>query len=209
MAIDYSTLVAAKTTEGSIKSWVNRGDIPVTNILLEAEAFIFQRLRTREMLSETALTVLEDSNSVALPSDFLDPIEFKPYEWSYGLTYVNEADVQRSRDSSGNLFSGEPNSWTVLNDTLYTDVEASSDFSGMLLYYAQPEALSGTNETNFLTTRYPTMLRRACMKYAYEFMKDSERMQTEEILTLAAIEEANLTNELYRRTQEHPSARYY
>lgn len=210
MTINATTLLGAETVEGSIKNWVNRGDIPITDILRESELFIFQRLRTREMLSSAALTVSTAASTAALPTDFLDPIGFRPYEQNVDLPYVNEAELNRNRDSSGNLFDGTPIAYTIIGTTFTTDVNALSDFSGIMTYYAIPDALAATtNETNFLTDRYPTMLRRACMRFAYEFMKDAERMAAEEILALKAIEEANAANELYRRAQEHPSARYY
>jgi hypothetical protein len=209
MTIDFTTLTGAKTVSGSIQNWVNRSDIPIVDILTEAEAFIFQRLRTQEMLASSALTILEGTNSIALQSDFLDPIEFKPYESNVGLAYVHEAELLSDRDSAGALFDGVPIAYAILNNVMVTGVNALQDFSGIMTYYAQPAALSGSNETNWVTTKYPTMLRRSCLRFAYEFMKDAERMATEEILALRAIEEANAANELFRRAQEHPSARYY
>ena len=71
MAYNWTTLTAAKTTLGSIANWVNRTDLPTDNILLEAEAKIYERLRVREMQVITTLTVAADENSVSLPSDFL------------------------------------------------------------------------------------------------------------------------------------------
>ena len=47
MAITWTVLTGSKDTEGSIANWVNRSDLPTTNILLEAEAWIYQHLRIR------------------------------------------------------------------------------------------------------------------------------------------------------------------
>lgn len=37
------------------------------------------------------------------------------------------------------------------------------------LYYASPAPLGGANETNFLTDKFPTLLRKACLYIAAEF----------------------------------------
>jgi hypothetical protein len=46
-----------------------------------------------------------------------------------------------------------------------------------LQYYQQPALLSATNTTNFLTNRYPKLLRLSCMCAAAEFMKDDTEYQ--------------------------------
>lgn len=214
MAINYTTLVAAKTTEGSIKRWVNRKDIPVTNILLEAEAWIYQHLRVREMMAEVTMAFSIGDTSEALPdgsgSDplFLDPINFTPYENSTGLPYVHENALRRTRDEDGNVLeASEAALWTIKGTNMEIDVKLDAAWSGILEYYGQPAALAATtNETNFVTVRYPTMLRRACMAFAYEHMKDWSAMRDELALAQAAINEANATNEKYRRTMIYEGA---
>jgi len=204
MAINYTTLVGDKTTEGSIKNWVNRSDIPVTNILIEAEAEIYQWLRVREMKSDAAFQFDISTSSEALPSDFLDPIKYVPYEWSYPLPYYDEESALVARDSSGNLFDGTPSLWYIIDDTAYVDVTASANFGGRLMYYKLPAALSISNETNFLTTRYPSLLRHACMMKAYDHMKDTNRSAEYRANMMTAIQTANATNEMYRRGQYVP-----
>lgn len=205
MAIDYSTLTAAKTTVGSIRNWVNRSDIPAEDILTEAQAYIYQQLRVREMVSTTPLTISASTSSVALPSDFLDQIRFVPYEFSSALPFVHEATLFDTRDSAGALFPGTPSQWTIIGTTMHVNSVPDADFTGILTYYSEPAALSGGNETNFLTTRYPTVLRRSCLKYAYEHMKDRQSMSDQEQLAGSAVFEANQSNEMYRRNQDYPA----
>jgi hypothetical protein len=47
--VNYSTLVADKTVAGSIKRWVNYGQIDSETVLTEAQALIYSMLRAREM----------------------------------------------------------------------------------------------------------------------------------------------------------------
>lgn len=201
MAYNWTTLTAAKTTLGSIANWVNRTDLPTDNILLEAEAKIYERLRVREMQVITTLTVAADENSVSLPSDFLDPIEWRPYGWSQPILFVTEGTLEAHRDDSGALFEGTPSRWSIVGETAYVDVSCSEAFSGKLMYYKRPAALSASNETNFLTIRYPSLVRTACLAAAYEHMKDMQNAATYLQMLEGKIGEAMMTNDLYRRSQ--------
>ena len=210
MAINFTTLTAAeKTTEGSIRNWCNRKDISVTNILLEAEAMIYERLRVREMMVDEAFTFADATSSKALSSlsgTFLDPIQFVPYEWGYPLSFYHEASMPFARDSAGALFqSTAPSAWTIIGETAWVDVLLDGAFSGRMMYYAQPAALSSSNETNFLTTRYPSLLRYACMAKAYEHMKDANRAKSYTELAMGATASAMQTNDMFRRSQHVPA----
>ncbi len=46
-----------------------------------------------------------------------------------------------------------------------------------LQYYQSLPLLSASNQTNFLTNRYPNLMRVACLCAAADFMKDSEEYQ--------------------------------
>ena len=203
MAITYTTLVGAKTTDGSIRQWVNDSTIPAESILTEAEAWIYERLRVREMIAVASpFTFAVDTASAALPSDFLDPIQLLPFGWGGAeLLYVHERLLNASRDDDGNLFSGTPSRWTIIGTDAHVDCLCDSDFSGALMYYACPAALSADNATNFLTLRYPTLLRTVCTAFAFSFKKDDARKQIELALAEKALGDAMRTNDLYRNGQ--------
>jgi hypothetical protein len=205
VAIDYATLIAAKTTEGSIRNWVNREDIAATNILIEAQALIYEKFRAREMMTDAAFVFDEGFNVEALPADFLDPIQYVPYTWGEALPYYHEQHFQIQRDSSGTLVSGTPSGWTIIGVGAYVDVAVTEDFGGRLMYYALPANLGSGNSTNFLTVRYPTLLRVACMCKAFEHMKDTARAGEYLKMTLLAIQQAMASNDLFRRSQHLPA----
>ncbi len=200
MAYDYSTLIASKSTSGSIANWLNRSDLPVENIIIESESFIYERLRVREMQHRSVMTFAAADQDVALPSGFLDPIGFRPYTWGVDLDFVDFSLLNEYRDSSGTLLTGSPSRWAILGDTAYVDVLPSTAFAGYLTFYRRPDALSIANETNWLTTRYPALLRYACQARAYEHMKD-QRSGEYMALAMNAIAEASATNEMWRRAQ--------
>jgi hypothetical protein len=204
MAINWTVLTGAKTVAGSIANWVNRGDLPTENILLEAEAAIYERLRVREMMEVATLSFLAAASTATLPADFLDPIEFRPYGRNGELPYIHEQKIGIFRDESGNLEEGEPSRWSIIGTTAHVDVACESAYSGKLMYYKRPAALSVSNLTNFLTIRYPTLLRMACMSKAFEHMKLWGQAQTYLALMEAEVAKASATNESFRRSQHVP-----
>jgi hypothetical protein len=70
-----------------------------------------------------------------------------------------------------------------------------------LNYYQTLPLLSGTNPTNVLTTRYPQLLRKACMVSAAEFMDDdaaAQRLMSNPVTGLTAlIQRVNAENERF------------
>ncbi len=204
--MDYTTLTASKSTAGSLANWLNRSDLPGAEILSEAESFIYERLRVREMQAVTTLTFADESSSQALPSDFLDPVSFLPHGWGQPLLYVHEETLRAYRDEDGNLFaSPTPSRWTVIGTTAHLDVKLDGAFAGELLYYARPAALGAGNTTNWLTTRYPRLLRTVCMGMGYEHMKDHGQADRYLARGEALIADASSTNESYRRAQYVPA----
>lgn len=204
--MDYTTLVGTKSTAGSLANWLNRSDLPVAEILSESEAFIYERLRVREMQVVTTLTFADESSSEDLPADFLDPISFLPHGWGQPLLYVHEEALRAYRDEDGNLFeSPTPSRWTTIGTTAHLDVKLDGSFSGHLMYYARPAALGASNTTNWLTMRYPRLLRTVCMGIGMEHMKDTQRADSYLARGEALIADASSTNENYRRAQYVPA----
>lgn len=73
--MDYDTLVAPKSTPGSIANYANYGLAPATEVLLDAQMLIYQRLRVREMrMGPLPLPLSTGAVTAPLPPGFLDPI---------------------------------------------------------------------------------------------------------------------------------------
>lgn len=197
---NYTTLAGTKSTSGSIANWVNRSDLPTAEILTEAQALIYETLRVREMQARAVLTFATSTQTASLPTGFLDPIGYQPYEWGGDLPFVHENGLNEYRDSAGTLESGTPSRWTIVGETAYVDVLPSEAFSGILLYYKSPTVLSVSNESNFLTNRYPSLLRYACMAKAYEHAKDDKAASYLQ-LAMQSIGMANASNEMWRANQ--------
>lgn len=201
MAYTYTILTGAKTVDGSIKNWLNNSRIPSTSILTEAEAWIYQRLRAREMIASATVAFVAGDSTKALPASFLEPISLRPYGWGEELPYVHETLLRRDRNSAGALYSATPSEWSIIDNLITLDSACSAALSCDFIYYKQPDALAGGNETNFLTSRFPTLLRMACMARAYEWLKQQDQATGYINAALGEIEAANATADAARRGQ--------
>lgn len=72
------------------------------------------------------------------------------------------------------LEKGWPSSWAVFNEKIQFDQPFDEADRLQLMYYKSPTLLSASNTTNFLTNRWPRVLRKATQAIAADFMKDTE-----------------------------------
>jgi hypothetical protein len=198
--MDYSTLVAAKTVQGSIASWVNYSRLDAVTILAEAQAELFDRMRVREMATlDTSIATAAGTAAYALPANFLDPI--RPLTDNQGNGYVfktqGELLKRRNYDSLGAIIQGTPAVFSIFDEKLQFD--CAFDTSGWvinLLCFKSPTPLGPGNQTNWLTSRYPHVLRRACQTRAADFMDDDAAFQRHEAKLEAVIQAAMANNDL-------------
>lgn len=87
-----------------------------------------------------------------------------------GCTYLCDA-----------LVAGNPYFWGIWTTSTTEFIRFDQAFSQTtvcrLQYFQSLPLLSSTNQTNFLTNRYPKLMRIACMAAAAEFMKDDGEYQ--------------------------------
>lgn len=290
MAVNWTTLSGAKTVEGSIKNWVNRTDIPITNILIEVQAYIYNELRDQEMsrsekitfkdntgtatgsgtstaladtsgvfndghvvVGDTVTNTTDGSTATVSTIDsataittsaltggtdntwtsgdtytfknshrldiadilsganitsfrFLEPISLIPYGESRPRPYINEAFFNPPTDESGDLFTGTDfTNYTIMTDQIRLDTSLTSDVSAVFKYWAAPADLSGSNETNFLTIRYPEMFRYYLMAAAFQHMKENNQQQYYFNLAEKLMSRAKVNADRIRGTQQAPA----
>lgn len=176
--MDFTSLIADKSNSGSLKAWVNDAAIPSSEIIVDAESFVFEELRCWEMLTTTtALVFVSGSNLIALPSDFIAPLTF----WITGdnKSELTNRDVRSVVQSiaydNGAIISEKPQSFYWDKTNFVFEKKADQAYPTYLVYYARPAALSVSNPTNFLTTKYSRMFRKALIGMCYEWKKDDAR----------------------------------
>lgn len=184
--MNYTTLIADKDTAGSIKSWVNHSLLDVVQIVEEAEALIAQTLRAQEMTDVATFSMVDGDSTKALPTGFLDPIHLRDITNEITLKNRDVAGIEdRRRYDAGVLADGTPRNFAVYGNLFQFDCEYDAAATLRLVYFKKWTALASAT-TNFLTDRYPHLLRVACTAKAWEF-RGNDAMETKELTKLAAI----------------------
>lgn len=70
------------------------------------------------------------------------------------------------------LISGSPSRWSIWDESLQFDSAFAVATQLRLMVYKSLPLLSLSKPTNFLTARYPVLMRKACQASAADFMKD-------------------------------------
>lgn len=199
----YTNLVASKTTEGSIKQWVNNSYVPSTTILTEAEAWIYQRLRVRQMLTSTTGTATASSTAITLPDRYRQAVNlmFTP-NGVVAQSYPQKKTLQEllqnyTYDGTGVRSAGRPLMYAADASELKFEKMTDQAYPYQFDYYQAMPALTGTaTETNFLTQDYPKLLRSTCMALAYEFLKNNAEKVYWLGIAQAEINQANIESDL-------------
>jgi len=199
---NYSTLVGAKTVAGSIKEKVNHANIPIAQIVTDAEAWIYQRLRVREMLAHTTGTLTTSTYQSVLPALFRASKFFMftangTVAKSEPTKELLETVLQNwSYDGTGARTVGKPQMYAADGTTLTFEIEADQNYPWHLLNYQAAAALVGTtNETNFLTGTYPHILRATSYFQAYQWMKNEREKLYWRKVAEGEIEQANVESD--------------
>ena len=182
--MDFTTLTGTKGTSGSLADWANdsrltTGAAPsdAAAIVQEAESAIYRRLRHWRMLSgPTTGTMTVGNDFITTPSDFLEP--FKMFVTGVNQLYMEQKtpdDVYLcwAYDQNGVRVQQQPLIYSFNDVNIFFDSVADFAYPYVLVYYQQPAALSGSNNTNWLTNYYPRLLRCACMTAMNEWLKES------------------------------------
>lgn len=292
MAMNYSSLIAAKGNTGSIANWVSYTLLDIPPILEEAQTLIFSLLRTREMLAATQFSMAVNESYVALPARFLDPIgRITMSSFGIGIRHKDSSFIQQARSytelsgtlganpfttvldsslvtvaltgsgftqdsvfnvsgatavggitpngtfpitaiaSDGNSFTidvssvgtatssatgggsaaaylvdnltqGIPNWFGIWNERIYFDVALVQQALCRMQFYQSPALLSTSNETNFLTNRYPQLIRVATDAAAADFMKDDSEYTKAMTRLGLIVDRINIENDMSMRGME-------
>lgn len=199
MATNYTTLVADKATTGSILHRVNYARLDAEGVLEEAQTWIYDALRVREMITADTLSIAVDDTSVALPAGFLEPLYIGDLTNDCEIIAKTEVELEQMRTyASAVLDVGQPMHVSVTGSNLELDCKASAAATWRMVYFKQPDFLSLSNEENFLTTRYPHLLRKTIEAFAFSHRNDDSNYARSAQQATAMIIKANEQNERYR-----------
>lgn len=202
MPMNYTTLVADKATEGSIKYFVRHSEVPSDYILERAQDAIYQILRVREMVKRAEGTITAATSELTLPTDLLEVISLFRTGTNSGRLMMLDQEHFEARlgvDGTGALFTGTPINCTFDQTKIYFDCIADDNYPYRLWYMQKPALLSGSNLTNFLTTRYGNILEAMCKHYAYEHRENDGKAAAELEKAMAYITKANEEYDMFRQ----------
>ena len=100
------------------------------------------------------------------------------------------------------MVPGTPLYFGIWDERIHFDQAAFQVTLCRLQFYQRPTLLSSTNNTNFLTDRYPKLLRIACLAAAAEFMKDDTEYQKYLTRLSSAVEAISNENDMHERGME-------
>jgi hypothetical protein len=197
----YTSLSAVKTTAGSIRRWVNYAPLDVDQVIEEAQALIFQTLRVREMRTEfDDLSMAVGDYYKALPTGFLDPIALKDKTNNLTLKLYPEQNIIDWRTyESGTIVNSIPYRYSIFGERLQFEAGYESVATLSLVGYKAPAFVASGTETNFIVTRYPHLMRVACLAQAYDFMSNKSKRDDNLSMLTALIEKTNAESDLTYR----------
>lgn len=155
----------------SVARWLKRTNLTdmIPDFISLAEARLNRRLSVRQM--RTWFSVTPSTNFVTLPGDYNRAIRVMYGDQRLDFTVENVADPIMTEGGNWNQFAIVGNKIWLL-----TKVDGTTKFT--LHYYANVEALSTTNTSNWLLEDAPDLYLYAALLEAEPFIKNDERIQT-------------------------------
>lgn len=101
-----------------------------------------------------------------------------------------------------NLVQGVANWFGIWNERIYFDTAFLQTTVCKLQYFQSLPLLSSSNPSNFLTDRYPQLMRQACMAAAADFMQDDAEYQKKVTRLGPMIQKVSEENDMMMRGME-------
>lgn len=162
----------------TIASYLARSDLTamIPDFIRLAETRLRRELRIRQMLKVVTTTATAGDSTVELPSDFLQMrdlhLQTNPVTT---LEYQSPSALFRNSRTTD---SGLPHQYTVLAQEFQLSPVPDSNYTLSMLYYAKPEQLSNTTQTNAFTNICPDLLLYGALGEAEPYLMNDARLQT-------------------------------
>lgn len=173
----------------AIERWGKRTDAVtmIDDFIDLAEADIWQRLRIRDMETEATLSSSTSVRTVALPSTFLQARRLR-----IDRTDLDDVVLQYETPMSMRVIecAGMPLRFTI---TSQIELDRVSDqvYTLKLQYYSSLTALSNSNTTNAVLTRFPMVYLYASLFHYAQWAQDDTLIERYALLAEGAINAAN------------------
>jgi len=162
----------------SIASYLARSDLTdqIPDFIRLAERRMRREVRIRQMLVSVDLTAVAGNNKVTLPTDFLEARDFVVVgNPTQPLNYLSPSALSRNAISST---SGRPIEYTTLAEQFQLSPIPDFAYTLSLLYFAAPDFLSDSNDSNGFLVNVPDMLLYASLLEAEPYLMNDARLAT-------------------------------
>jgi hypothetical protein len=162
--------------QASVAAWAHRTDLVaiIPDFVTMAEARISRDLRIRKQITSSTLVTVANTQSVALPTDWLEfenvSVATSP---SVQLTYVPVEHIDANFSSS---YTDTPSCFTIEGDNILFAPTPDAAYNITAIYYARFPSLI-TNSTNWLMTNHPNIYLFACLIEVYSYLRNADAAQ--------------------------------
>lgn len=144
----------------AVQNWSKRTD---TTSLLDdfidlAEADIWQRLRIRDMDARATATLSTTDRFLALPTGYLEMRKLRILSGSNGYELLCSVPESMAIDGS----AGRPTSYCITSQLEFNRT-ADTAYTAEMNYYKSLTALSSSNTSNAVLTRFPMIYLYGCL----------------------------------------------
>lgn len=162
----------------AVAAWLHNDALTsrVPDFIALAEARIARDLRIRKQVVNTSLSTVAGTQTVALPSDFLEIENISLSSTSPPQQlHVVTPEVLDELYPSG-YQTGQPVVYTILGDNLQLGPTPDAVYTISFDYYQRFAALSGASDTNWLLTYHPGVYLFGSLAEAIPFVSDMEKV---------------------------------
>tara|TARA_R110000744_G_scaffold188846_1_gene308095 strand:+ start:1985 stop:2605 length:621 start_codon:yes stop_codon:yes gene_type:complete len=162
--------------QDAVAVWLNRPDVDqsVGTLISLTEADINRRLRHYKMTKRSVAEV--DSQFSATPSDYLQTIRFSITSGSTNaLDVISQNELLDRKSLSANT-AGTPKFYAFTGEQFEFYPVPDDTYNAELVYYAEIEALSDQNTSNWLLSDAPDVYLYGTLAQSAPFLGDDARL---------------------------------
>ena len=181
-----------------VVNFINKPDIEQTidTFIDLAEADIKRKVRHWKM--EKRATVELDDQYSRVPTDWLETIRFYLSAGdTFELELASRAELLNRRMHAQNT-SLRPRYYTMSDGAFEIYPTPDASYTAELLYYAENDALSSSNTTNWLLTDYPDVYLYGALTHTAPFLGEDARLPIWAQLYQSALDGVNMASEKSR-----------
>jgi hypothetical protein len=175
--------------QSAIGDWLMRQDLTsvIPTFIDLAEARFNREMRVRRMITTATLTLAD--GKATLPSDWLESRNVRYVDDPYrSLEYV----TLEAADDIRETLATATDQFTIRGDQIEFIAAPDDGTEIELTYYAEIPALSDSNTSNWLSTRWPDVYLYGALMHSAPYLKDDERVAVWAGLHDRALEEIRM-----------------